>query len=424
MDRRSFLTRFVLLPPAAALSPALLRALSRFQDRSTGASNLSASIWIYLWDLVDEGYDAVFQRLGENGLTSISLATAYHAGKFLSPHNPVRKVVFLEDGTIYFRPNPALYGRIKPIVNSLVHEGHGLREALRNAERYGLQTRSWVVCCHNTPLGTLYPDVAVRDAFGDRLPHNLCPGNPDVRAYLRALVKDIAAHGVESIELEAVQFQGYPHGFHHEREGIVLSPAARFLLGLCFCDACLERSREAHVDLPAVQTFARKTLEEYFTSPTAAADRYSSVEALPRDLFEPFLSWRQSVVVSLVRELAEQTGSRGPKLRPMVSLDPAARTVVSMDPVAVANVTGGVLVPGYTREGSALRTSLAPLIAQLGGKELTVGFQVGFPESGGKTEFLDRVKTARGLGIHSFNFYNYGLVPLERLAWIKESLQG
>ncbi|MCK5573935.1 MAG: hypothetical protein KAJ12_14290 [Bacteroidetes bacterium] len=43
-----------------------------------------------------------FARLRENGLTSVSLASSYHAGKFLAPRNPRRKVVFLQDGTIYF----------------------------------------------------------------------------------------------------------------------------------------------------------------------------------------------------------------------------------------------------------------------------------------------------------------------------------
>jgi len=60
----------------------------------------------------------------------------------------------------------------------------------------------------------------------------------------------------------------------------------------------------------------------------------------------------------------------------------------------------------------------------MSGKDLTVGLQVGLPESGGKTEFLDRVRSVRDLGIRSFNFYNYGFVPLENLAWIRESLEG
>jgi len=38
-------------------------------------------------------------------------------------------------------------------------------------------------------------------------------------------------------------------------------------------------------------------------------------------------------------------------------------------------------------------------------------------------EFLDRVKTARELGVKNFNFYNYGFVPYENFGWIKEGLE-
>lgn len=188
-------------------------------------------MWIYLWDLVDEGHEKVLRNLSENGLTSISLATAYHAGKFLAPHNPKRKVVFLEDGTVYFRPDPKMYGRIHPRINSLVKAGHGLEKAKKAADKFSFKTRAWVVCCHNTPLGMKYPDIASESAFGDKLYHNLCPSNDDVRRYIRSLVSDIASHGVDAIELEALQFQGYAHGYHHEREGIELNSAARFLWG-------------------------------------------------------------------------------------------------------------------------------------------------------------------------------------------------
>ena len=54
--------------------------------------------------------------------------------------------------------------------------------------------------------------------------------------------------------------------------------------------------------------------------------------------------------------------------------------------------------------------------------QLVVGFQVGLPESGGKQEFLSRMSTARAMGVRDFNFYNYGLIPLENLEWIKEGV--
>lgn len=421
MHRRRFLSSLAALSAATVIPAKILEARESAAPLPHSTSPTAASMWIYLWDLVDEGYAEVLQRLKEHGLTHISLATAYHAGKFLAPHNPKRKVVFLRDGTIYFTPTTALYGKVKPIVNPLVKEGHHLRRVLREAERFGFPTRSWVVCCHNTPLGTRYPDIAVETAFGDRLLHNLCPSNPDVRAYLRAVVADVANHGVEAIELEALQFQGYTHGMHHEREGMNLGPATHLLLGLCFCSSCRQRAQRWGLDLETVREFTRTTLSSFFRDPDAIGDRYPTVEALPEDLFGQLFQWRTNVITGLVEEL--QNAVPHTRLRPMASLDATYRRLVGSDPSAVAGITNGILALGYLRDGAALRGPLSDLQRQVGSANLTVGFQVGMPGSGGREEFLDRMNTARALGIESYNFYNYGFIPLPRFAWITEALR-
>jgi hypothetical protein len=390
-------------------------------DGSSGPMpELSASMWIYLWDLVDEGYEPVLRRLSDDRLTGISMATAYHAGKFLEPHDPKRKVIFTEDGTVYFKPDWKRYGRIRPRVNSLVKAGHGLETAKKFADKMGLTTRAWVVCCHNTPLGTQYPDVACEDAFGDRLFHNLCPSNDDVRKYVRALVSDIASHGVDAVELEALQFQGYAHGYHHEREGIELNIVSRFLLGLCFCPSCMRRARAAHLDLTRIRSFTKQILEKWFSDPAATSEIYPTIDKLPSDLFEPMLDWRKSVITSFLEELKDS--SRSTKLRQLVSIDPLAQKIASVDPGAAAKITGGVLALGYVKDGDALRKPVESLQATVGSASITLGFQVGLPESGGKKEFLDRMSMARSLGITSFNFYNYGFIPLQNLLWINEAL--
>jgi hypothetical protein len=412
--RRRFLEH---VATAALVGPGLLHSIV---NGAISPPRLSASMWIYLWDLVDEGYDGVMSRLRGHGLTSISLATAYHAGKFLAPHNPRHKVVFLEDGTVMFKPNPSLYGRITPFVNSLATAGHDLEEARHEADRHGLQLRSWVVCCHNTPLGMAHPELVTRTVFGDPLYHNLCPSNDDVRVYLRALVKDIAARGVDRIELEALQFQGYSHGFHHEREGIALTPATRFLLGLCFCASCEQKAREAHFDLSPLRQFTQSALEECFKDPESGNEKYPTVEGLPADLIEPFLQWRVGVIRSLLEDLATSVGKV--ELRQMMSVDPAAWKLTSVDPAASARTTGGILALGYVKDGGALARPLSALTSLIPGGDLTLGFQVGLPESGGKTEFLDRMRVARAGGITSFNFYNYGFIPLRNLTWIAEAL--
>ncbi len=420
MDRRSFLASMALSP----LAVAAFRHLDLNTQREpplTSQAVSSASMWIYLWDLVDEGYEPVMRKLLDNRLTGISMATAYHAGKFLEPHNPKRKVVFLEDGTVYFKPNLKTYGRIQPRLNSLVNAGEGLEAAKKVADKLGLTTRAWVVCCHNTPLGILYPDVACEDAFGDKLYHNLCPSNEDVRRYIRSLVSDVASLGVDAIELEALQFQGYTHGYHHELEAIELNVTARFLLGLCFCPACMKRATASHLDLAPVRRFTQQTLEKWFSDPARAEAAYPAIDRLPSDLFEPMLEWRKAVVSSCLEELKNEAGTVS--LRQMVGLDPLAEKIAGIDPVSSSRTTGGILALGYVKDGVALRKPVESLQASVGTGRITLGLQVGLPKSGGRKEFLEKMSTARKLGITSFNFYNYGLIPLQNLQWINEALR-
>lgn len=418
MNRRAFITSLA-LAPLATVAARPFGFLDPFGRAFRSSAECSRSMWIYLWDLVDGGYENVLRELSENGLTSISVATAYHTGKFLAPHNPKRKVVFPEDGTVYFRPNPNMYGKIHPRMNSLVKAGHGLEQAKKAADKFGFKTRAWVVCCHNTPLGMKYPDIASEGAFGDKLFHNLCPSNDDVRRYIRSLISDVASRGVDAIELEALQFQGYAHGYHHEREGIELNSAARFLLGLCFCPSCIKRARSARLDLAPIRRFTKQTLEAWFADPALTAEQYPALDKLPPDVFDPMLEWRKSVISSFVEEIAE--GGRGCRLRQMVSVDPLARRLVSVDPAASAKVLGGLLALGYVKDGVALREPLKALRAAIGGAKITLGLQVGLPESGGKKEFLGKISTAKELGVDSFNFYNYGFIPSQNLTWIKEA---
>ncbi len=411
--RRSFL--------ATSASAAIYSSLSSSIPHLSAHPDVrSASMWTYLWDLVDEGWTSPLQLMKENGLTHISLAAAYHAGRFLLPHNPKQKVYFLEDGTVYFSPTSSLYGRVKPIVNSLVKEGEDLGKLVRLAEKEGMGTNAWVVCCHNTPLGRQYPDIVCVNAFGDSMVHNLCPSNDDVRTYLKGIVKDIARQGAERIELEAMQFMGYPHGNHHERTGIALTEAQTFLLGLCFCPSCFKRS-QGMVDLVAMQRYARTTLENTFASPEETKSLVSLTD-LPQDLFQPFLEWRRTVVSSLAEELQEAVAGTRTVLRPLVSFSSTSRTSVGMDVARVAGITGGVLMPGYLEDGNALRQPLRDVQDLAGKNDVIVGFQVGLPESGGKQQFLSRLETAISMGVRDFNFYNYGLIHLQNLAWIKEGL--
>src|SRR5579872_3800828 len=164
-------------------------------DGTRRVRQMHRSMWTYAWDLLDLGIDATLQELRDRaGLNSVSLASSYHAGRFLQPRSPRRKAYFPEDGTIYFRPDPARWEglAIQPKVADIIVEGGDvLDELVRRRDAGGLRVSCWTVCLHNTRLGMLHPGVVTRNAFGDPNYYNLCPSHPDARAYVCALVEDV-----------------------------------------------------------------------------------------------------------------------------------------------------------------------------------------------------------------------------------------
>ena len=84
------------------------------------------SMWTYAWDILDLGCDRVTSELRDRaGVSSISLATSYHAGHFLQPRSPLRKAYFPEDGTIYFHPTPSRWDgvTIRPKLADIIAQG-------------------------------------------------------------------------------------------------------------------------------------------------------------------------------------------------------------------------------------------------------------------------------------------------------------
>src|SRR5882724_10083816 len=171
------------------------------------------AIYSYAWDIAEVGVASFADEIRALGLNTVTLAGAYHAGKFLRPHGRGGKVYFPEDGTVYFRADAKRYGRITPLANSIC-EKHDMFRELADA---GLAVNAWMVLLHNTRVGEAYPDCTVENAFGDRYVYSLCPSSPDAREYAVALCKDITDnYPVLGISTETPGFMPYGHGFHHE----------------------------------------------------------------------------------------------------------------------------------------------------------------------------------------------------------------
>jgi hypothetical protein len=381
---------------------------------------MDSSIFCFATDLADEGIDTVLDNVEHRGgLGGITVAAAYHEGRDVFPHNPVRRVRFLESGAVFFPPGPALRAtRLQPPVSEAAHI---LPEVITAAGRRGLAVRAWTVFLHNGALAAAHPECAPANAFGDRYVTELCPANPDARAYARALAADIAALGVAGICSEALHYLGLEHGYAHERYFVPLGARVRHLLGLCFCEHCLAAARAAGVDGEAVRRDARDAIEHAFASEDPGGeperDEYARV--------------REQVVTSLIAEVVEAAGETPLEFielsgavkgyangRPSGDPSPTIAWQLGVDVPAVAAACDGIEAMGYAADRAWVERDLETY----GGDAVSVIFRPSTPDCDSAEELRAKVDLARDRGLRRVDFYHYGLMRLDALDWIREAL--
>ncbi|WP_307437020.1 hypothetical protein [Labrys monachus] len=386
------------------------------------------SMWTYPWDVQDLSHDRVAGEFADAGLNTVSLATSYHAGRFLQPRSPRRKAYFPEDGTLYFKPTPARWEglAIQPKLADVIRDGGDvLGELVRRRDAGGPAVSCWTVCLHNTRIGMLHPEVATRNAFGDPSYFSLCPSHPDARAYVTALVEDLShAYRPDIIELESPSFMGFAHGYHHEKDGVGLTAEDDFLLSLCFCDACLARAARSGIDgrraRERVKRWIAETCEREVPQP-----RWPDFPAAGLDVFKPYpdlhdyLTWRFEPVTSLIAEMRERTH---PDTR-LYLIDLKDGWLGGCDLAAAGAVCDGVILCAYDMSPPQVTALLRGGRQAVGpDKFVGAGFRVFYPEMQGAADLVERVRAAAAAGADGLNFYNYGLIPQARLDWVRQAI--
>lgn len=374
------------------------------------------AIWCYPWDLVAEGLDESLGRIADLGITALSLAVSYHSGMLLLPHNPQQKVRILEDGSLYFRPRGKHFRRlaIQPRISALADKQDPLERILTGAQRHGLEVVAWTVCCHNSYQGERHLDLAIHNAFGDPYPYALCPAQPAVQDYLEALVRELGAYPLRFIQLEACEYMGFPHGHHHEKVMVDLTPLGRMLMGLCFCPACRAAASAQGADYEA----ARAGVERYIVramegeaDPTLPATRGAASEVVPE--LEPYFEMRDSVESQLVLRLGKASS------RPL-SLLRAVPYIAAVAP-ALGEVTHCVYRIGADEVTTGTRAARAIVGPSM---RLSIGLEASPLFSPSAENLAAKVRAAREAGADGLYFYNYGLMPLRSLGWLRSALKG
>ncbi len=391
-------------------------------------------MFLYPWDLADEGTDTVMDRLREAGINTAVLAGSYHAGKFLRPHAPGSRVYFPADGTVYFRPNLGRYRDtpLRPLMNPLVERYDGF-EALVRRRAGGLDVAAWMVTLHNTRLGTAHPGCVARNAYGDPYFYSLCPSHPEVRAYPVALLADLtASYDVQRVVIEAPGFLPYAHGFHHEFSLVEPNPWCSALLALCFCPACLRRAEAAGLDGRHIAGTVRDALDAFYRAPLlpTPSERQALYWMLTDLLREPgltaYLAVRAETVTSLVAE-ARAALPRTVRLSviPTVSQPIGHAWLDGADLARLAEHVDALEVLAYRPTPSEVAADLWWAHRLIGARaRLHVVLRPAHPDAADEANLAAKVRIARESGAEGVSFYNYGHIRSGHLTWIRNALAG
>jgi hypothetical protein len=384
------------------------------------------AIYAYPWDLADEGVCGAIREVTALGIDTMTIAGSYHAGKFLRPHGRSSRVFFPEDGTVYFKADPARYGAIKPILNSLVREHDILRETTDTGE---VAANAWLVLLHNSRLGELHPHSTVRNAFGDRYVYSLCPSAPEAREYAVALCRDITDnYPLTGISLETPGFLPYAHGYHHEFAMVRPNKWLDSRLGLCFCDHCVEKATAAGIDAGRLKTTMREEVASYLAGdvdfPDDMAEAFWLSDVATDRVLSRFLNWRCEVVTSLVREIrAAVRADATVAIIPSVARPTGGAWYEGSNLRALAEVTGIVEACFYEPSVERVRADIRDAQRRLEGTGRLRGIlRPGFPDLQSRAELVAAAEALRDAGISEIAFYNYGHLRRSNLAWIADAL--
>ena len=173
-------------------------------------------LYIYAWDLADEGLETVLGRIRPTGINTITLAASYHAGKFLRPHGVSGKVYFPKDGTVYFQARPERYGHIKPLVNPLVDEFDAFALLAQGGAGSRAASPGW---CAATTRRSASSTPSSPAATPSAIPISTASARPIRRCATTSSTScaDLAdRHDLAGVALETPGWLPYDHGYHHE----------------------------------------------------------------------------------------------------------------------------------------------------------------------------------------------------------------
>lgn len=256
---------------------------------------------LFPWDFVDEKPHEILDNLQRDTLTnSIYPVVLMHDEKrplseFYYPHNPRRKVYWTEDSRAYWHFDPQFYtdSRIKPLASEdpdLV-DTDWVQFSIDIARERGMNvgaelSHTWV---DKDRLQSDFSDCLQVDLNGNSSGGRMCPNNPDVRSYAKALYADL----VSRFDIDFIQtcFHGFfgapsPRTSMSEAQRLICLPR-----GGCFCRHCRDAAEAQGLNWNAI--------EERMKWLSDGHDRFNHKQAFELDLLRNSVTTASQLFVEI-----------------------------------------------------------------------------------------------------------------------------
>ncbi|MCA1223898.1 hypothetical protein [Streptomyces sp. 8L] len=371
---------------------------------------MRASAFLYPWDV--RGDAAAPGRVADLGVRQVTLASAYHSTRAVTPRHPDHRIVTAQYAAVLYPPSAKRWaGReLRPYAAGPWAPGDAFGEAARALADAGLDVHSWVVLAHSSRLGAEHPETSVVNAYGDRYPWAPCVARPEVAGYLTDLAVEAAVRpGASGTELESCGWYGLAHLHAHDKiAGFAAGDAEQYLMSVCFCAVCRE-GYAAYGD--------GVTPEE-----VRAALEGGAAPEVVAGLRRRTMAWRgrvarafQERVVAAVREAAPSG------FQILLHADPHPHRTganTGVDPAHIAKVADGVVVPCAGGPEGMLEP-----FARAGAGVIAANFTVVGGMGGSPATLAADAARASALGATELRLYHAGLASDEDLAQVRQALR-
>jgi hypothetical protein len=386
---------------------------------------VKASTFVYPWDV--NGDPEAAARIASLGVRQVTLASAYHSTRALTPRHPRHRIVTAEHASVLYPTDDRWQGReLSPYPAGDWAPGDAFGEAAAALTRAGLEVHTWVVLAHNSRLGAEHPDSSVVNAYGDRYPWAPCIAQPATRAYLVDLAAEAAVRpGARGTELESLGWYGLQHLHAHDKTGGVgLGDAGMYLMALCFCAVCREGYGAQGLDADELAAAVRDALEPLWRGEPDGGDWAGVEKLLGASVAAATRAWRDETARTLQEAAVGAVRAAAPDgFQVLLHADPVTYHVganAGVEPAHILSVADGVVVP--CAGGPGLLTPFAEQGRT--GAVIAANFGVVSGMGGSPGTLAADAARARELGATELRLYHAGLASDADLELVRAALTG